>query len=353
MKKICFVLPDHSGKPVGGYKMAFEYANRFVKNGYDVGILFLNLHPINKFKLPMFIKRMMVNYLTAIEPRWFVLDKRIKKYSGTSRGYINKVEKYDCFIVTSYETVEPIYKLFGAKNNCYFIQDLETWYDSIDKVENTFKLGFKNIVIAKWLKEIVDRYANTASTLIPNPLDINIYKCNVPVSDRKVHTIGFLYNSYEHKGCKYSLEAVKQLKTIYPDLEVYVFGNPERPKDYPEWIEYTQNATTAQTVEIYNKCSIFICSTIEEGYGLTGLEAMACGSALVTTDFAGAREYAIDGFNCKMSPVRDIDAMLNNVVMLMNDENEKRRIVKNGLESVKKFNWDDAFLKFKGVIENE
>ena len=352
MRKICFVLPDHSGKPVGGYKMVFEYANRLTNMGYEIGIVFLNLHPINRFKLPMFAKKMMVNYLTSVEPKWFELDKRIEKISGTSKTFKKKIRKYDSFVVTSYETVAPIYELVGSKNNCYFIQDLETWYESRNIIEKTFNLGFKNIVIAQWLKKIVDSCAEKESVLIPNPIDLKVYKNNVKTEEKEKHTVGFLYNSYEHKGCKYSLEAVKILKKRYPDLKAFVFGNPERPSEYPDWIEYTHNASTEQTVEIYNKCSVFICSTIEEGYGLTGLEAIACGSALCTTDYSGAKEYAIDGYNCLMSPIKDVDKMVDNVSYLFDNSLEMEKLIKNGLESVKKFDWDIALEKFKDVIEN-
>ena len=42
------------------------------------------------------------------------------------------------------------YELVGSKNNCYFIQGLETWYESRNIIEKTFNLGFKNIVIAQY-----------------------------------------------------------------------------------------------------------------------------------------------------------------------------------------------------------
>lgn len=40
--RICFVLPGVARQPVGGYKMAYEYANRLVKENHDVSILYLN-----------------------------------------------------------------------------------------------------------------------------------------------------------------------------------------------------------------------------------------------------------------------------------------------------------------------
>ena len=40
--KICFILPQTLRKPIGGYKIIYEYANRLVDEGHKVVILFLN-----------------------------------------------------------------------------------------------------------------------------------------------------------------------------------------------------------------------------------------------------------------------------------------------------------------------
>ena len=38
--KISFVLPGVSRIPVGGFKMAFEYANRLSNRGHEVTLIF-------------------------------------------------------------------------------------------------------------------------------------------------------------------------------------------------------------------------------------------------------------------------------------------------------------------------
>ena len=58
--------------------------------------------------------------------------------------------------------------------------------------------------------------------------------------------------------------------------------------------------------DILNYASIFICSSINEGFGLTGAESMACGCALATTSYPAVFEYAVDKKNCLVSPVKDI-----------------------------------------------
>lgn len=62
-------------QPVGGYKMAYEYANRLVKENHDVSILYLNQDFLKKYRMPSYLKRIGANLITKIEPKWFFLIK--------------------------------------------------------------------------------------------------------------------------------------------------------------------------------------------------------------------------------------------------------------------------------------
>lgn len=75
---ICFVLPQVSRQPSGGYKIVFEYANRFIQKGHEVSIVFKNDNAYKKFHLPEFIRLILTYYMTEREPRWFELENKIK-----------------------------------------------------------------------------------------------------------------------------------------------------------------------------------------------------------------------------------------------------------------------------------
>ena len=55
--KIYFVLPQILRKPIGGYKIVYEYANRLSKEGHDIGILYLNENALKRFYIPNFIRK--------------------------------------------------------------------------------------------------------------------------------------------------------------------------------------------------------------------------------------------------------------------------------------------------------
>ncbi|MCZ3495613.1 glycosyltransferase family 4 protein [Lactobacillus gasseri] len=331
--------------------MAFEYANRLVKENHEVLILYLNQDLLKNYSVPLVVKRKIAKILTKIEPKWFDLNKKIKKISNLDLDYKEKLGKLDVCIATSAEkTVEEVNKNLIAKTKLYLIQDYENWNISDKELIATYKLGFKNIVVAKWLKQIVDQYSPTESVLIPNAIDTSIYTETVPIQNRDNHTIALLYHESPHKGLKNAFKVLDKLKQKYPDLKVIMFGKFPKP-ELPNWITYYKGASQKKTVEIYNSVKVFLCSTIEEGFGLTGIEAMACGACLVSTDYRGVREYAVNNYNSLLSPVGDIDAQVENVIRIFENKELQKNISSNGIQHVKKFKWSEAMKKLNKTIE--
>lgn len=349
--KICYVLPKFTRQPIGGYKMVFEYANRLADAGHEVSLLFLNDDALKKFKVPRFVKNIACNYITSVEPKWFPLNPSVKKYSNLKKGYLNAIGNQDAVVATGIQTVEEVKNNFANSRKYYFIQDYENWYRTDEYVNQTYGYGFGNIVISNWLKDIVDKYSKEPAVLIKNPVDTDIYVRNVSQSERKPHTIGLLYHEEPHKGVKYAMEVIYKLKERYTDLQVEMFGMFPRPENLPEWFNYKRGASQVETVDIYNKVQVFLCATVEEGYGLTGLEAMSCGACLVSTAYKGVREYAKDGENAYLAPVKDVDALYNYVVRLFEDEEERKRISDSAVTSVKGMDWREAVNKLELTLQ--
>lgn len=348
---ICFVLPRYSRNPIGGHKIVYEYANRLCLKGYHIYILFLNDKTFVEHQIPKFIRPIASNLLTKIEPKWFELNKKIVKLSALSNKDLKKLKTMNVCVATGVETVKPCETLFPLAKKIYFIQGRETWVASEDYVNETYRKGFDNIVVSSWLKKIVDEYSLRPATLIRNPIDMNIYKQTVPNEKRKSHTIGLLYHNDENKGLRYSYQVLEKLKDKYNDLDVYMFGTTEPNQNFPAVKKFIKNATADDLVKLYNTVSVFICSSIFEGYGLTGMEAMACGATLVSSDYEAVHEYAVNNVNALLSPVGNVDMMVDNVTYLFENEQDRSRLSKDGIKSLEKFNWETAIDTFIDVLE--
>lgn len=348
--KIIYILPGFSRTPIGGYKMVYEYANRLDNLGHEVTVVSLNNNKMKQFHMPECLRKVAVNIENRKEPKWFKLNSTVKKVSGEEKNYIKKIGECDVVIATGIQTVEVVKNNFLHAKKMYFIQGYENWDVSDEYLHQTYKYGFINVCVSKWLKEIVDKYSMTQSYLLKNPIDTDVYCALENQLNRKPHSIGLLYHTAEIKGVKYALEAIYKLKEIYSDLTVEMFGMFARPNELPEWVNYTRNASLQETVDIYNKVQVFLCATIEEGYGLTGLEAMACGACLVSTAYKGVMEYAENNFNALLSPVKDVDGLVSCVSQLFDCDKKRIQISQNGVESVKEYSWDNAVSQLEDLI---
>lgn len=148
-------------------------------------------------------------------------------------------------------------------------------------------------------------------------------------------------------------KALELVKKDYPDLHVNLFGVYNLPEDLPDWFSYTKNANSDQLFNLYNKSAIFVCASIEEGFGLTGAEAMACGCALVSTNYKGVYEYARDKENALLSPINDAEALARNIKKLIKNEDLRQKIAKQGSNDLSYFSWKNAIDKFEGLIVQE
>lgn len=142
-----------------------------------------------------------------------------------------------------------------------------------------------------------------------------------------------------------------KLKERYPDLQCHIFGLSKRESEWPQWIKYTKNATQEQLVKIYNSVSVFLCSSVEEGFGLCGAESMACGCAFVSTGYSGVYTYAKNEENALISPVKDVDALYKNVCRLFENKELRIRLSQEGRIDIEKMSWSNAYEKMDSLIE--
>jgi len=102
----------------------------------------------------------------------------------------------------------------------------------------------------------------------------------------------------------------------------------------------------------YAAAEVFVVGSWFEGFCQPGLEALACGVPLVTTDNGGCLEYAVDGVTALVVPPRDVGAMAAAIDRLRGDRVLAAELVANGLDLVaESFDWEVRTDEFAGRLE--
>lgn len=319
--KIAFVLPNATNRAMGGYKVVYQYANYMAERGHAVAILYDDTRMV-KGHGPLLepALRLRARYYLRTEPRWFALHPSIRKKNIFVMERA-ELEPYDLVVATAKITADDLRRAGIAPGKVlYLIQDFENWGCSAEEVYRSYRYGYRNMAISRQLLQIVEEASGQKAEYLPDGIDTDCFRVTVPVEQRPRHSIAMMYRDSWRKGYPDGLAVLKRLKEQYPDLECCLFGVDPRPADLPGWARFVYRADQQTLAGIYNGARVYLSPSLQEGYGLTGLESMACGCALVSTDTLGVHEYAEDGVTASIVPVGDVEAMAQKASELFEQE---------------------------------
>lgn len=170
---------------------------------------------------------------------------------------------------------------------------------------------------------------------IPRSVDADKFKFNGPQEKNRTEPIvGIIGRITPIKGHIYFLKAMAKVMRKIPNVKIWIVGETGRGKDnYREEINVSiKRLGLSQNVEflgrqrdiphILNQLNLLAVSTItEEAFGRVIIEAQAAGVPVVATRVGGIVDIIEDGVNGLLVAPRDIQAMAQAIIRLLEDIN--------------------------------
>lgn len=171
--------------------------------------------------------------------------------------------------------------------------------------------------------------------------------------------IGFVSRIVEGKGWETLLNAVNAIKyKLDKEYKVIIVGYGDQEQSLQEHIKkfsLSDNVLWIRMVDhellhyYYNAFDVF-CFTSErsesESLGLVGLEAFASGTPTIISNIDGPKTYATKD-NCLFYKVNDYNDLGEKILQIMRmDKEEKKCMIKNQLDTARKFSSDKAQQEF-------
>ncbi|WP_280571300.1 glycosyltransferase family 1 protein, partial [Chromohalobacter sp. 296-RDG] len=101
---------------------------------------------------------------------------------------------------------------------------------------------------------------------------------------------------------------------------------------------------------LYKGARGLLFPSLYEGFGLPVLEAMACGTPVLTSNVTSLPEVAGDAA-LLVDPAR-IEEIASGIEQLENDKQLRAELIAKGLERVKGFTWDITARKVQEVLDS-
>jgi len=164
-----------------------------------------------------------------------------------------------------------------------------------------------------------------------------------------------------HKNHRAMILAVKKLKEIYPKISLVIIGNGPLLSTYQHLISklnldhYVRIVTTKipqqEMAKIYSSAYIYLCVSLKEIFGMTVLEAMACGTPVIGSNIGGMKDIIQSGKNGFLIDPRDIDGLCDCILKLLKDQRMRAKFSKCAIEISKRFDWSVIVSNFLRCYE--
>lgn len=101
---------------------------------------------------------------------------------------------------------------------------------------------------------------------------------------------------------------------------------------------YTGYVNSDERRHLMSSAAAFVFPTFYEGFGLPVLEAMACGSPVITSNVSSLPE--ISGDAAILVDPNNIEQLANEMERLLHSESLRQELIAKGFENCKRFSWD-------------
>ncbi len=153
-----------------------------------------------------------------------------------------------------------------------------------------------------------------------------------------------------HKNLPRTLRAFRNLRKVYPDLELRIVGKRQtRFVEDPELaelletpgLEFLGYISDQELAQAYSDAALFCYPSLEEGFGLPVLEAMSLGTPVITSNVSCLPEISGDCAQL-VDPLSEsaIEAAMRQILNW--SESQRAEVVKKGRVWAQKFTWEAA-----------
>jgi GT2 family glycosyltransferase/glycosyltransferase involved in cell wall biosynthesis len=338
-KRVLFILP--AGSCGGGANMVLHEAEAMRRMGVDAGVLNLK------------------RYQEGFEEGY--PDNQIPvTYVESEHEIPGVIEDYDGALATLYLSVHWMDGVSADAKIAigYYIQDFEPLFFAVGSKEHkmawdsyTLHPNIVRIAKTEWDRATIRQNIGVDSLVGGPTVDIDLYRPR-PRRDpdwpaRPLRILAMLRPETSRRAPLATLEVLKSISATHGDsIEIILFGCGSDSPEYlglaaahPE-VSRFRNAgllSRRQVAWLMNEVDIFVDFSIFQATGLTAMEAMCCGAAVIVPRIGGSTDFVRHGENGMVVDSGSRQNCIETMRHMILDAGQRMRIQRQGIQDICRF----------------
>ena len=367
-----FLLGPTGRIRTGGAACILEYARRFQALGHDVSLSTWPkfLWPEEESPFPGLDFDIPIHYDANARREslpYHFLDKMPRDFLGELRFFLAythlltpAIPSADLIIAANWESVIPAWQC-GKGKAVHFPQHYDEVFFASDAnpsagmqgnplikmlCRNTFQMPVYRIANSNWLAGEFRRRFGETVPVVQHGIDAGRFNTRPKSSahDGVIRVVTYC-RPEKWKGFQDAVPAMAELMRRHPhkiEWHVYGFTHPVFGPEN-ELAPYTFHGPLGHDdlSRLYAESDIVLCPSWYESFPLPPLEAMACGTSVITTPY-GTEGYAIDGHTAIVARPRVVSDLVVALDGLVRFPELRERLARNGRAMAESLTWEGA-----------
>ncbi len=331
-QSVLFILPI--GATGGGGNVVINEANAMSKMGVKVYI----------FNLRQYKESFKASYP----------ELEIPQIYGSVDEIPEIAKKFDAVIATANYSVEWL-KNFATNTNVklgYYVQGYEPLMYSRDsaaylKAKSSYTLISNMRCFSKtiWTKEMVQTNVGITCCDVGISIDIDRFRplAEDDYTGGPISVVAMIRPGSPYRSPKLTISALRKIKKIYSEkVIIRIYGSDNLydavdKNDIDFHLENYGKLTQDEVVSLFSKSDIFVDFSSHQAMGLSALEAMACGCAVIVPQNGGATEFVLNNVNGLAVDTLSQKACTEALKTVINDFDFRNKIRMNAVRDVCKY----------------
>lgn len=193
-------------------------------------------------------------------------------------------------------------------------------------------------------------FPSSRVTMVPYGVDHGVFR---PDAARRspIPLIGYIGRLKRYKSAEQLLHALPPVLKEFPGLQTLMVGDgDDRPRlericddlHLGGAVRFTGFVDEAEKVALLQRMWLAVNTSSKEGWGLTVIEANACGTPVIASNVEGLRDAVNNGETGLLYPYGDTDALAREIIGLLKDTAARERFSGAALGWAARFSWDAA-----------
>lgn len=193
--------------------------------------------------------------------------------------------------------------------------------------------------------------------VVPPGIDHRAYHAGATPDERPL--ILWIGRLEPYKRADLMLDAMTEISTAFPEARLVFVGEGSARSDLEakarklgleRTVRFTGFLPDAEKVAWIQRASCLVNTSEKEGWGMTVIEANACGVPTVSSDVPGFRDSVRDGETGYLYPYGDHHALATRVLELLRDPATRRSMSEKALEWASRFDWERVTDDFERLL---